>query len=678
MATVAHNYAQDDVHPLLRHPRPIKRDPAKAHRMLGYLADSEEAFKGLHREKSVTTRWLERPMYEQREAANAEEERSMAKAEPTPEIEAKDEPKPLLSVHSVMIPQEKRHSDSDSDLLDKWINPDRPTSSINPETSMVKLPDSEPIAKRDTSSVTRRPPPLARPLSYNPQHLLTPEWTASPSTMGPETAGLPPLSSYAESPRKPSSTSSRGSCECEQRNPATWKNKSTQKAKESRAERPVSYHPQSFTSFENPAVQPRQRPTSFANYHQRKRSGTKIASSRGFRKDSFPASSSRPPSGSFSKAVSGENIENDTVYQRFGDDEVGPPTPATSISPAIPPPSVFSATPVTPVATTFDSFDKFEHLEEKPKPEKKSKNRWSTIPQALKNLGGRRRDSTAASQETPKFTMVVDDLRRLKLTEDNLNMHEHEANRSSVAPRRQSTLGMIPTPQYSPFDPSAKKSAPQLGAPLPAPFAPWATDAPPSPSASIDYQRRRRSSGTSSLSPKPTPLGIRVESPYQQYQARPSSMHSSMHSPRSTNTSAFPSPHHSSTFPAQYTSHAHHHHHHHQHHQHQPHYSGSSRPPTAEAPRLGTPASRRNTPALERTCILCKTAKPTMEFMSRRITQNCWHEPATCAGCFHAWISRCMAAAGGRGIDACSCPECGEAMSREDVFAATGGAACPP
>jgi hypothetical protein len=42
--------------------------------MLGFIADSEEALRNLQREKSVTTRWLERPMYEHLEVSDVEQE----------------------------------------------------------------------------------------------------------------------------------------------------------------------------------------------------------------------------------------------------------------------------------------------------------------------------------------------------------------------------------------------------------------------------------------------------------------------------------------------------------------------------------------------------------------------------------------------------------------------------
>lgn len=626
MAAVARNYPQDDVHPLLRHPRPIKRDPAKAHRMLDFIAGSEEALNSLQREKSVTTRWLERPMYEQQQTSQVAEQSSQPTEEPVPEAVQVQEPsKQEPALHVVDVPRETPTDDSDSDLLDKWTNPDRPTSTLKADTSLRVLPDLEPMSKLNTCFVKQRPQPLTRPVSYNSQHLLTPEWTASPTTFSPETSGSRYISSSLDSMEKPrSSISSRDSYECEQVHPALRNRQPMQETKDTQTGRPISYHPQSFTSLDSPPLKQRPRPTSFANYHQRVRSGTKIASSRGLRNNSYPANSSRPVSGIIPKTVAGENIENDTSYQCFGDDEVGPPTPMKSTTSTLPSPLAFSATPAIPVRSPFDSFDNLEQKpkEEKPKPEKKNKNRWSTIPQAFKNFGARRRDSTAAQQEQPKFATVVDDIRRMKLTEENLHTYDSESTRASVLSKRQSAFDLAPTPAYSPLNASTTPASPHL-VPLPAPFAPWTTNAPPSPAMTTADRRR---SSAASLSPKQKPLGLAVDIPHQ---TRPSSMHSYSSRPPTTATTS-----------------------------------------TADVPRIGTPASRRNTPAIERTCILCKTVKSNAEFVTRRITKNCWHEPATCVECLQGWVMEC--ARGARGIEGCTCPECGEGMAGEDVFAFTG------
>jgi hypothetical protein len=643
MTAVAQSHVQNDVHPLLRHPRPIKRDSAKAQRMLGLIADSEEALRNLQREKSVTTRWLERPMYEHLEVSDVDEEkeepREVEKEQKKGVVDEKLVEKTMIEEKTIEERQseEKPKEGSDSDLLDKWTNPNRPASSFNPEQTLKKIPETEPDTKFDTSFVKRRPLPLSRPVSYTAQHLLSPEWIASPATMSPNTTGQRPVSSCLDSPDKlRSSISSRGSCECErpQVHSTQWTYPPMNDANGSKTQRPISYHPQSSTALNSPPMQSRPRPTSFATYHQRNRSGTKIASSRGLRNNSYPLNYSRPMSGCAPKPIAGENIENDMVYQQYGDDEVGPPTPVTSSKLAFSPPPVFSATPATQIRTTLDAF---AITEEKTKPEKKIKHRWSTIPQALKNFGARRRDSSA-THEQPKFATVVEDLRRIDLTQENLQVYESQVNQDSTVSKRLSAVDLIPTPTYSPLDMNVKSS--QLEAPLPAPFAPWAV-APPSPAASAE---RRRSSGNS-LSPTTLPSQLSVENIPQ---VRPVSMHSqgrpfSMQSQRSSIV-ALPSPNITCTAP-------------------QP-----QRPAFdfSFSPRTGTPNTRRNTPAIERTCILCKTSRPVFEFSERRITANCWHESATCVGCLQVWVRQC---AGMRGLDGCTCPECGELMAREDVGA---------
>ena len=614
MAAVAQSHIQDDVHPLLRHPRPIKRDPATAQRMLSMIADSDEAFRSIHREKSVTTRWLERPMYGDSKTTAVEEEKVAIKEQP---LVLKQE-----------TPKEKSEEETDFDLLDKWTNPDRPTSSFSPEETLRKL-IPEPNTNLDAASMRKRPQPLARPVSYNAQHLLSPDWTASPATLSPQTSSQRPASSYIESLDKArGGISSRGSCECEhpQVHPVAYSYPPTQQATETRRERPASYQPQSFTSLDSPPLQSRPRPTSYATYQPRVRSGGRIASSRGLRNNSYPNNLSKPMSGNTAKAIAGENIENDMVYQRFGDDEVGPPTPATSGAPTFSPPPAWPAASATPINTARDVFEQFE---EKSKPEKKAKHRWSTIPQALKNFSAKRRES-AATQEQPKFAMVADDLRRMNLTAENLQNHEAVSSRDLTTPKRMSTLDLIPTPTYSP----SELQPAHLDVPLPAPFAPWA-NAPPSPAATTD---RRRSSGNA-LSLNTMSSGLSMET---MQQGRPVSWHS-----RRSSIIAVPSP--NVTCTTQ-----------------QVRYTKDVTISPRATPPSSRPCSRRNTPAIERTCILCKTSRPVYEFVQRRITANCWHEPATCVGCMQGWLRQCVDINGWEG---CSCPECGERMASEDVAA---------
>ncbi|CBX95540.1 hypothetical protein IAQ61_004371 [Plenodomus lingam] len=621
MAAVAQSRIQDDVHPLLRHPRPIKRDPAKAQRMLGLIADSEENFKELQREKSVTTRWLERPMYEHLEKSNVESERK----EVGKVHEYEKESSPVQEASKEEVAVKEQEEENDADLLDRWTNPNRPTS-VRAEALQGLV---EPKTLLDTSFAKKRPQPLncPRPISYNAQHLLSPEWTASPSTMSPNTPAQSTLSHPDHIPASSiaSSPSSVYSDRIVHQQP-TWAAPTNQIPTRMRAERPVSFQPQSSQPLGSPQAAQRPRPTSFATYHQKNRSNTKIASSRGLRNNSFPNLSTAQAIGS-AKAVPGEQMENDVVYNRFADDEVGPPTPSSPF-------------PTSPMHTAVT----FTEQEEEVKVEKKQKNRWSAIPQTFKKLAARRR-SSAAMQERPTFEVKVDNPHKMNLTEENLAWYEQEVNHIPSTPRsRLSAVDLVPTPAYSPTNMSQPSSAPQTissskqMAPLPLPFAPWAAGAPPSPAATAD---RRRSSGQSSLSPNRNSMLHHHPSAEVVPQAlRPASSYSHRSS------LVLPSPPCSATHP---------------YHQHQPQPATYSAP---ASPRLTY--SRLGTPIPHPTCILCKTSKPSYEFVDRRITANCWHEPATCLGCMQAWIQNL---AHTQGWDRCACPECGEAMSAEDVGA---------
>jgi hypothetical protein len=622
MAAVAQSQIQDDVpvHPLLRHPRPIKRDSAKAQRMLGLIADSEEKLKGVQRERSITTKWLERPMYEHLEASDVESEKEEVVGAQVEEKTYENELAKIISnrkISPVKVADDDK-LDNDEDLLDKWTNPERPTS-INLD---VKQGLVEPKTKLDASFIRRRPGPLklSRPVSYHAQHLLSPEWTASPATMSPHTRGPRPASSYLSSPSLPkSSLSSPDSvCECNPpiAHPQTWPTPPMQQSSNVRAVRPTSFHPGSSASFGSPPKQ-RPRPTSFATYHQRNRSGTKIASSRGLRNNSYP-NYSRPMSGIAPKPVPGEHMENDMIYNRFADDEVGPPSPTSPIQEASPDRDVFAA---------FETRDK-------ELTEKRLKKRWSTIPQLVKRVAARRK-SSAASQEPPTFEVQevqTDDLRRVNLAEETLHWYEKEERQASSRPRsRLSVADLIPTPTYSPFDATylqgecelTTKTDPKLG-PLPLPFAPWA-DAPPSPADSTD--NRQQSSGVSSLSPTRKARSSRLS-----FEAVPQVRPTSAYSQRSSIVLVSPL----------ITAH-----------------------PTFEV-SASSRTSRRGTPIPDPTCIMCKTSKPPCEFRERRITANCWHDSATCAQCLQAWVYQSVQR---QGWDRCTCPECGEVMAHEDITA---------
>jgi hypothetical protein len=592
MATVAQMPSQHDIHPLLRHPRPITRDSAKAQRMLGLIADSEEKLTGLHREKSKTTKWLERPLYAHLDVSDIESEKE-------------EDQENANSKHA----RKTGDGDEDADLLEQWINPDRSTSF---SSECAVQPAMEPKTKLDVPFNKRRPQPLTalRPISYNPQHLLSPEWTVSPATMSPHDRHQRPLSIQPnESNKHRNSFSSSTSSDSIPRyiHPQTWPVPVPQQRQDDHTRRPVSYQAAHSTSRQgvcsplgSPQLnEPRPRPTSFATYQHRDRRNSKIASSRGLRNNSYP-NFSRPISDIAPKAVPGENIESDAVYSRFYDNEVGPPTPS-------------------PFRTALEEL---QSNDTKIKDEKKSRNRWSTIPQTFMKFTTRR--STTANQDS-KLETKLDDLGRENLTEENLVWHESESEKGHTpGALNSSTLGgsLLPTPSYSPLE----FKHPLFQGGLPPPFAPWA-DVPPSPASTQD---KRRGSHTS-LSPtrKRTQSRLSVESIMQE---RPESMHS-RHS-----SFGMPSP--RSHIP----------------------------PPTVAmgVPTSPRPISRRGTPSLERTCILCKTTKEPSALVNRRITSNCWHEPATCFQCLQSHVERCVTR---KGWEHCTCPECGEHMTYDDIGA---------
>jgi hypothetical protein len=589
MATVAQIPSQHDIHPLLRHPRPITRDSAKAQRMLGLIADSEEKLTGLHREKSKTTKWLERPMYAHLDVSDVESE--------------KEDDRENNSSKST---RRVGDGDEDADLLEQWINPDRSTS-FSSEGAV--LPALEPKTKLDVPFNKRRPQPLTalRPVSYNSQHLLSPEWTVSPAAMSPHVRHQRPTSMQPNMQRNSVSSSTSSDSIPRSLHPQTWPVPIPQQRQDGRTARPLSYQPPHSTYRQDdcsPLGSPqlherRPRPTSFATYQHRDRRNSKIASSRGLRNNSYP-NFSRPISDIPPKAVPGEHIESDGVYNRFDDNEVGPPSPS-------------------PIRSALEEF---QPNDTKPKDEKKSKNRWSALPQSIMKFTTKR--SSTATQE-PKPETKMDDLHRVNLTEENLIWHESESEHSHTpgAPNS-STLGgnLLPTPSYSPLE----FKHPLFQGGLPPPFAPWA-DVPLSPASTQD---KRRGSGMS-LSPTRKRMQSRL-SVENIMQERPESMHS-RHS-----SFGIPSP----------RSHV---------------------PPplvSSDMPISPRPISRKGTPSLERTCILCKTTKEPPSFVNRRITSNCWHEPATCFECLQAHVEKCVIT---QGWEHCTCPECGEHMTYDDIGA---------
>ncbi|KAH7379375.1 hypothetical protein DE146DRAFT_761565 [Phaeosphaeria sp. MPI-PUGE-AT-0046c] len=623
MATVAQMH---DIHPLLRHPRPITRDSAKAQRMLGLIADSEEKITGLHRERSKTTKWLERPLYAHLDVSDVESER-----EDDLKYASKDDIRRYKQVDL----------EKDADLLVQRTNIGRPTSSSSKDAVTVHAA-IEPETELKPDFNKRRPQPLTslRPISYNSQHLLSPEWTSSPTTMSPQTLRRRPICKFniilayiSPSTRKHclpkpfyrlpappsalhlsgqfngrtlqpsipdmqrSSFSSSTSSDSIPRfvHPQTWPQPQLQQS------RPVSYQPPasgvqhgSAVSLGSPQFNERRpRPTSFATYQHRDRRNSKIASSRGLRSDSYP-NFSRPIQDVALKAVPGEHIEGHTIHNSFSDDKVGP------------------LSPNSPVQTGVVDID-CGHT--KSKDEKKPKNRWSTIPQTLKKFTTRR--SSTAAQE-PRPDMSMDSMRHVQLTEQILTSHTSIGSNTSTL-----DVNLLPTPTYSPLE--FKHTTLQDG--LPAPFAPWA-DGPPSPAMSSRKQRRGSDASLSSMRKRLSQMSIENF----KYK-RPESNHSRQ--------SSF-------GMPSSPRSHI------------------LSPNVATEAPISARPMSRKGTPSLERTCIICKTSKEPAVFVNRRITGNCWHEPATCFPCLQAHVEKCVIK---NGWEHCSCPECGEVMTYDDIGA---------
>ncbi|KAF2132909.1 hypothetical protein P153DRAFT_382530 [Dothidotthia symphoricarpi CBS 119687] len=572
MASVAQSQIQDAVHPLLRHPRPLKRDPAKAQRMLSLITDSEA--KALQRERSKTTIWLERPMYEHLEASplgleHAEEHIELAK----------------VDNHST-----QQREETDSELLDRWTKPDPPTL-----LKSVEVAQAQPEANPNTYASIRR-----KPLPQEQQSL-----RPTTNTQLRRPVSFQSDNSNFHQDSLSSSDNSRPTMRLIHNQ--TWDASSQMKTNA----RPVSLQPlrpssgrDSLSPFGN--LQPaerRPRPMSLATVNFRDRPNGKIASSRGLRNNSYPVFS-KSETEFAPRVVPGEQIEtHTTAHQTVGDEVASPSFP----SPLRAPTDIFAA------------------VEEKAKADKKSKKRWSSIPNTFKNMARRK---FSISVEDPKNVVDLDNLHQMNAPEDRSN-HHHEEIDSPTRNLNLHGLKHLPTPNQSPI----KTAHPRFEAPLPPPFAPW-TDEPPTPPSSL---HQRKSSGLSiSITMAPSQPQSPVTMPTQ---SRPASLHSQ----RSSGISPLFT---SNATLSHFTS------------------------DTPTSPRVGM--SRRGTPSLEKTCIICKTTKPHAEFMNRRITANCWHEPSTCLQCLESWVENCIVT---KGWERCSCPECGENMASEDVGAFTSDSA---
>lgn len=566
MAEVAQSHIQETVHPLLRHPRPLKRDPAKAQRMLGLIADSEA--KALQRERSKTTKWLERPMYEHLEASDL------------------DVAKEKEHIEQAKVDDYAIETDNiDSDLLDRWTKPDRQESPRSLDLTLVQV-ESGPST--DASTLRKQPP-------RDPQARRPSTWIALTSI---NSQPQQPESFQSDDSSFEADSFSLGNSRPMMRHmhAQAW-DTSSQTGANGRPMSLQAHHPSSgrdsLSPFGNPQhTERRPRPKSLATFNARDRPNSKIASSRGLRNNSYP-NFSKPIPEITPRPVPGERIENYTTGDRMMDDEAG------------------SSTFSSPLRATMDVS---EARQENTKANKKSKKRWSSIPITFKNITRRR---FSVSTEDPKPVVDMDNLPETKATENVYNPNRHyQGTDGTVQNLHLQGLDRLPTPNHSPL----KMASPTFESPLPPPFAPWA-DVPPTPPSCL---HKRTSSG---LSTSTTVDSVRQQSPIAtSVRSRPTSLLS-----RGSTSGISPS------------------------------ITGN-----VASPRPST--SRRGTPSLEQTCIICKISKRPSEFLNRRITANCWHEPATCLQCLELWIENCIVT---KGWERCSCPECGELMASEDVGAFT-------
>jgi hypothetical protein len=575
----------------------------------------------------------------------------------------------------------------------QWTQPKRPSpASFDSVEAVQKLAEPKVSKLEKSFDIKRVESTDWMPPSYNSEEIQSiasysssPEWAALSNTLKQNARQQRPVSLQLDNPRllaKPTlpsipSFSSFGKDEPDLRliNPQTWAAPPVHPTQSKQPQRSESYDSgrESFESIEKPWLQGRPRPMSFATYHSRNRSKTKIASSRSSRLNTYP---------NFSRKMSGESPDV-LVDQQYNQDATYGAQETHWGEGAV------VASPVPLSAPQFQRKNTFERIggrmlsdeekemekEKAAKAEKgnKAKNRWSTIPNLLKFAKPAKRRASNANELDR--VAVIEDFRRVSQNAPEINnqapmiSHRYSSYNESVrseaeptpSPRPQSQLkplDLLPTPQHSPLAMTFDKS-PRNSTVLPPPFAPWAgtadpTGAPPSPPASISNplnNPQRRKSSNPLLSPGhgyPSPLS--PGSPRETFESRPTSLHShrsstfsslmatSLTSPTSA-SSAAPS---RLSFISPTTM-------------------TSPQPPFASS---STSTPRRGTPLLERTCLLCKASKPMDDFNTRRITANCWHETSTCMACMQAWVENSMDRR-----ERCVCPECSESMSYEDVGA---------
>jgi len=563
--------------------------------------------------------------------------------------------------------------------------PDRPSpASFDSVDAVQKLAEPK-ISKLEKSFDIKRVDTTDwMPPSYNPEEIQSiasysssPEWAALSNTLKQNARQQRPVSLRIDNPNllaKPTvssapSFSSFDKSEPDLRlmHPQTWAvppaHPTTQPQRSEDSGR------ESFEAIDKPWLEGRPRPMSFASFHTRNRSKTKIASSRSSRLNTYP-NFSRKMSGEISDVLVHEQSDHNTTsgaQERLYQEDT-----------LMEPPVLLSAPPFTR-KNTFERIggrmlsDEEKEIEKEKafKAEKlnKAKHRWSTIPNMLKFAKPAKRRASNAN-ELDRAAVVEDFVRASQnapLSSNTTTHHYSSYNepRSEIeptpSPRPQSQLkplDLLPTPQHSPLAMTFDK-APGNSSVLPPPFAPWAgtadpNAAPPSPPASISNplnNTQRRKSSNPLLSPGynyPSPLS--PGSPYETFESRPTSLHSHRSSTFSSHMAT------SLTSPTSASSTA------------QSRMSFIS--PTTMTPPQPTFASmsastpRRGTPMLERTCLLCKTSKSVYDFSTRRITANCWHETSSCSSCMQAWVENSIDRR-----ERCVCPECSEHMAYEDIGA---------
>ncbi|KAF1932010.1 uncharacterized protein M421DRAFT_416738 [Didymella exigua CBS 183.55] len=671
-------------HPALRHPQPVTRDTAKAQRMLGLLAESAEA--KLFREKSITTRWLERPLYAHLDVSDVESEKE-SDDDSTPEA-----PKTHTRQDNHLT---KEYNISPVVPQKQWTKPERPSpASFDSVEAVQKLVEPRVSKLEKSFDIKRVESTDWMPPSYNREEIQSiasysssPEWAALSNTLKQHARQQRPVSLRLDSANllaKPTlsstpSFSSFGKDEPDLRlmHPQTWGAPPAHPAQTKQPKQPQHSEPydsgrESFESIEKPWLEGRPRPMSFASYHSRNRSKTKIASSRSSRLNTYP---------NFSRKMSGENPDNlvDQHYDRdttYGVQEThwGEGAVVASPVPVSAPPFERKNTFERIGGRMLSDEEKELEKEKAAKAEKgnKAKNRWSTIPNLLKFAKPAKRASNAneldraaviegfrcVSQNVPEVNNQASIITH-RYSSYNEPIHSEAEPTPLPDPQSQlKPLDFLPTPQHSPLAMSFDKS-PRNSTVLPPPFAPWAGTAdpnatPPSPPASISNplnNPQRRKSSNPLLSPGhgyPSPLS--PSSPREMFESRPTSLHSHRSSTFSSHmaTSSTSRTSASSAAPSclSFIS---------------PTVMTAPQPPFASS---STSTPRRGTPMLERTCLLCKASKPMDDFNTRRITANCWHETSTCMACMQAWVENSMDRR-----ERCVCPECSENMSYEDVGA---------